>query len=66
LLAAICEDLPAQAVDRGEIDDCDLHVKAQALQPKIGYNVMSKIIRNEDEIWAVTIHNLQALGLYRK
>ena len=59
------EKLLAVAVDRGELDNCDLHVKAQALQSLIiGLNVMSKLIRNEDELWAVTKHNLEALGLY--
>ena len=60
------EYLLAVAVDRGELDKCDLHVKAQALQSLIvGLNVMSKLIRNEDELWAITKHSLQGIGLYR-
>lgn len=60
------ENLLAVAVERGELDKCDLHVKAQALQSLIvGLNVMSKLIRDEDELWATTKHSLQGLGLYR-
>ena len=59
------ENLLAIAVERGELDKCDLHVKAQALQSLIvGLNVMSKLIRDEDELWATTKHGLQGLGLY--
>lgn len=61
------ENLLDVAVDRGELDKCDLHVKAQALQSLIiGLNVMSKLIRDEDELWATTKHSLQGLGLYRE
>ena len=58
------ESLLAVAVDRGELDNCELHVKAQALQSLIiGLNVMSKLIR-DDDLWAATKHSLQGLGLY--
>ena len=61
------EKLLAVAVERGEINECDLHVKAQALQSLIvALNVMSKLIRNEDELWATTKHGLQGLGLYKE
>ena len=59
------ENLLALAEERGELNKCDLHVKAQALQSLIvGLNVMSKLIRDEDELWATTKHSLQGLGLY--
>lgn len=59
------ENLLSVAVERGELEKCDLHLKAQALQNLIiGLNVMSKLIRNEDELWAITKHSLQGLGLY--
>jgi TetR/AcrR family transcriptional repressor of nem operon len=59
------ENLLAIAIDRGELDKCDLHVKAQALQSLIiGLNVMSKFIRGDD-LWATTKHSLQGLGLYK-
>jgi TetR/AcrR family transcriptional repressor of nem operon len=58
-------NLLAVAVERGELDKCDLHVKAQALQSLIvGLNVMSKLIRDADELWATTKHSLQGLGLH--
>ncbi len=54
------------AAERGEIDKHNLRVKALALQNVlIGLNVMSKVIRDEDELWAATKHSLQALELYR-
>jgi len=59
------EQLLNVAVERGEIKKCDLRIKALALQNVlIGLNVMSKIIRNEDELWATMKHSLQGLGLY--
>ena len=61
------ENLLTVAVERGELEECDLHVKAQALQSLIvGLNVMSKLIHNEDELWAATKHSLHGLGLYRE
>jgi len=60
------EQVLAVAAQRGEIEKCDLRVKALALQNVlIGLNVMSKVIRDEDELWAATKHTLQALQLYR-
>jgi TetR/AcrR family transcriptional repressor of nem operon len=59
------EKLLAIAVERGEIQKCDLRIKALALQNLIiGLNVISKLIRNENELWATTKHSLQGLGLY--
>lgn len=53
------------AAERGEIEKCDLRVKALAFQNVlIGLNVMSRVIRDENELWAATKHSLQALGLY--
>ncbi len=61
------ETLLNVAVERGEIDEGDLRIKARALQSVlIGLNVMSKVIRDEDELWATTKHSLQALELYRE
>ncbi len=62
---AFFEKLLAIAVERGELNECDLRIKALALQNLIiGLNVISKLIRNEDELWATTKHSLQGLGLY--
>ena len=59
------EQLLNVAAERGEIEKCDLRIKALALQNVlIGLNVMSKVIRDEDELWAATKLSLQALGLY--
>jgi TetR/AcrR family transcriptional repressor of nem operon len=59
------EKLLAIAVERGEIKKCDLRIKALALQNLIiGLNVISKLIRNENELWATTKHSLQGLGLH--
>jgi len=59
------EKVLSVAEERGEIENCDLRIKALALQNVlIGLHVMSKVIRDEDELWAVTKHSLQALGLY--
>ena len=59
------EQLLNVAAERREIEKCDLHIKALALQNVlIGLNVMSKVIRDEDELWAATKHSLQGLGLY--
>ena len=59
------EQLLNVAGERNEIKKCDLRIKALALQNVIvGLNVMSKVIRDEDELWAATKHSLQGLGLY--
>ena len=61
------ETVLGAAVERGEIEKCDLRIKALALQNLlIGVNVMSKVVRDEDELWATTKLGLQGLGLYRK
>lgn len=61
------EKVLGAAVERGELEKCDLRIKALALQNVlIGLNVMSKVIRDEDELWAATKHSLEGLGLYRE
>jgi len=48
-------------------EDQDLHILAVALQSQLmGLNVICKIIRNEDELWATTKLNLVALGVYEE
>lgn len=64
---AYLEKVLGIAVERGELEKCDLHTKALSLQSVlVGLNVMSKAVRDEDELWAATKHSLQALGLYRE
>ncbi len=64
---AYLEGLLAVALERGEIEKCDLRIKALTLQSVlISLNVMSKVVRDEDELWTTTKHSLQALGLYRE
>ena len=59
------EKILSIAVERGEMESCDLRIKALAFQNVlVGLNVMSKVIRDEDELWAATKHSLQSLGLY--
>jgi TetR/AcrR family transcriptional repressor of nem operon len=54
------------AAERGEIEKSELRIKALALQSVlVGLNVMSKVVRDEEELWAATRHSLSALGLYR-
>ena len=61
------ENVLRVAAERGEIEKCDLRIKALALQNVLtGLHVLSKVIRNEDELWAATKHSLQALGVYRE
>lgn len=62
------ESLLRRAATRGEIEDNgDLHVKALALKNLlVGVNLMSKIVRSEQELWAIAEHTLQGLGLYRE
>lgn len=61
------ENVLSIAVERGEMEKCDLRIKALALQNVlVGLNLMSKVIRDEDELWAATKHSLQALGLYKE
>ena len=61
------ENILTVAAERGELENCDLRTKALALQSVlVGLNVMSKTVRDEDEIWRSTKHSLQALGLYKQ
>jgi len=58
-------DLLRQAKAQGEIDGAvDLEVTASALQSLlIGLNVMSKVERSEESLWAMTERTLLGLGL---
>ncbi len=60
------ERLLGQAAANGEIEDKgDLREKALALQNLlIGLNVMAKVVRSEDDLWAATKQTLKGLGLY--
>ncbi len=60
------EFLLRRAAENGEIpDNNDLHEKALALQNLlIGLNLMCKVVRSEDELWAAARQTLQGLGLY--
>ncbi len=62
------ERLLGQAAANGEIEDKgDLREKALALQNLlIGLNVMAKVVRAEDDLWAAARQTLKGLGLYRK
>ncbi len=62
------ESLLRQAAAAGEIDDSgDLRGKALALQNLLaGLNVMSKIVKSEEDLWAGTRQTLDGLGLYRE
>lgn len=61
------ENLLRQAAANGEIEDAgDLKQKALALQNLlIGLNVMSKVVRSENDLWSGVELTLKALGLYR-
>ncbi len=64
---AYLESILTVALERGEIEKCDLRIKALALQSVlISLNVLSKVVRDEDELWATTKHSLQALGVYKE
>jgi len=58
--------LLGQAVVNGEIEDKgDIREKALALQNLlIGLNVMAKVVRSEDDLWAAAMQTLKGLGLY--
>lgn len=62
------ERLLEMARDAGEIpNDANIHALALALQNlMIGLNVLSKVIRSEDELWLLTLTTLKGLGLYRE
>jgi TetR/AcrR family transcriptional repressor of nem operon len=61
------ERLLRRAAANGEIEDTgDLKRKALALQNLlIGLNVMSKVVRSEEELWTGVELTLKGLGLYR-
>jgi len=61
------ESLLRQAAANGEIKDSgDLKRKALALQNLlIGLNVMSKVVRSEEDLWTGVELTLKGLGLYR-
>lgn len=61
------ERLLRQAAANGEIKDSgDLKRKALALQNLlIGLNLMSKVVRSEEELWTGVELTLKGLGLYR-
>ena len=53
------------AIQRGELEDCDVRIKALSLQNMmVGLSEMSKIFRNKGELWSICKHSLKALGLY--
>ena len=53
------------AIQRGELEDCDVRIKALSLQNMmIGLSEMSKIFRNKGELWSICKHSLKALALY--
>lgn len=58
----------AESIDdaSGEIEDeDDIREKAFALQNLlIGLNVMAKVVRSEDDLWASAKQTLKGLGLY--
>lgn len=62
------ESLLRRAAARGETEDNgDLHEKALALKNLlVGLNLMSKIVRSEQELWAIAQQTLKGLGLYRE
>ncbi|MES9971668.1 MAG: TetR/AcrR family transcriptional regulator [Candidatus Thiodiazotropha sp.] len=62
------EKLLQQAVRNGEIEqEPDLREKALALQNLlIGINLIAKVVRSEEDLWAIARQTLSGLGLYRK
>lgn len=62
------EELLQIARDKGEIDSsANIHALALALQNlMIGLNVLSKVVRDEDELWLMTETTLRGLGLFSK
>ncbi len=53
------------AIERGEIEDCDVRIKALSLQNMMtGLSEMSKIFRSKGELWSICEHSLKSLGLY--
>jgi TetR/AcrR family transcriptional repressor of nem operon len=62
------ENLLRQAARNGEIPrHPDLREKALALQNLlIGINLISKVVRSEEDLWAIARQTLDGLGLYRE
>jgi TetR/AcrR family transcriptional regulator, transcriptional repressor for nem operon len=59
------EKVIAIAIERGELEDCDIRIKAMSLQNLLmGLSEMSKIFHKKDELWALCEHSLKALSLY--
>jgi TetR/AcrR family transcriptional repressor of nem operon len=53
------------AISRGELNPCDTRIKAIALQNlMVGISEMSKIFRNEGELWEAIKETLKGLELY--
>jgi TetR/AcrR family transcriptional repressor of nem operon len=60
------EEILEIAIQRDELPKQDVYIKARALQSVlIGINVMSKVIHDQNELWAIAKHSLEALELYR-
>ncbi len=60
------ENILAIALEQGEIENCDLHLKALALQNMlIGLSGMSRIIDTEEMLWDTARQSLVSLGLYQ-
>lgn len=62
------ESLLRRAAARGELNDSgDLPEKALALKNLlVGLNLMSKVVRDEGELWAIARQTLKGLDLYRE
>jgi TetR/AcrR family transcriptional repressor of nem operon len=59
------EKIMSIAVERGELEDCDIRIKALSLQSMMmGLSEMSKIFRTKGELWSICQHSLKALSLY--
>jgi TetR/AcrR family transcriptional repressor of nem operon len=55
------------AISRGELNTCDTRIKAIALQTlMVGISEMSKIFRNEGELWEAIKETLKGLELYEE
>lgn len=59
------EKIISIALERGELEACNIRLKALSLQNMLmGLSEMSKIFRKKGELWSMCKHNLKALGLY--
>jgi TetR/AcrR family transcriptional repressor of nem operon len=58
------ESLLRRAVEQGELEDTgDMHEKALALKNLlVGINLMSKIVRSEEDLWTIAEQTLKGLG----